>query len=640
MTAPLQGPSPRRLEAPPVRDLFCISDGNGAAVLDRTGSCLFWSPPGFDGPLRLARLLDWTRGGSVGLRPLLAGVPGSRWSVPGRVLEVTWGVRARLQVALGEDAQGGPAVLWLLTGRPGLRGRLELQDPTAGGGPGWRIGPRGAALPAGAVPDGPGGPLTLASSAPLHGPGHLLSVGPKGAALRLSLGSRAEAIAPAAAAEQIEGQRREFEDWRARVAGSPPTAAVLGRAPKWAGAALLAALATIHALQDRRTGLLVAAPLTSIPQWPASQRAWDYRYAWLRDNADAGVAMTLAGDLPGARRLARGLGGLLALGTGPVRRLCGGPLPQERFLDHLGGYRGAAVRIGNAAADQAQVDTLGEVCRFAHLLERAGGCPPELLERVPALAAAAAEGSKRPDHGIWEVRGAPRHYTHSKVLAWTALDRALDLAAKGRIPAIASRSWADARRRLEAEVAARATGPGSPLPMAFDDPAADSGTLAGYVVGYPLPGGAGNAATLDFVLANLREGFLVARHRPERDQLPGPCLPFIFPSFWAALAEARVGRRREAVQRFRAIWELAGAAGQLSEVADPERRMLLGNCPQIQSHAALVEAAFAIWGGPAPGSGRPSPRGRTAARAARHPVVEIPARTGKGPAALPGPALD
>jgi GH15 family glucan-1,4-alpha-glucosidase len=204
---------------------------------------------------------------------------------------------------------------------------------------------------------------------------------------------------------------------------------------------------------------------------------------------------------------------------------------------------------------------------------------------------------EEPDHGIWEVRGVPRHYVHSKVLAWAALDSALRLAARGRIEGSEAARWSASRAAIAAAVGRRGTGAAGELTMAFEDPAPDSSTLAAYLVGY-LRGPAA-AATLDFVCAHLESGHLLARHHPERDGIPDPCAPFLFPSLWAVIAEARLGRRQAAIARLRAILALAGAAGQLSEVADPETGLMLGNYPQVQSHAAVVEAVLELWG-PAP----------------------------------------
>ena len=578
----------RPASSPSLRSLFCVSDGRGAAILDGRGRCWFWSPPGFDGPLRLARLLD-PRGVSVAVRPRIPGSPKVGWSAPQRVMLARWGDRDRLEVAATASGRGRPVVLWVLRGEPGLEAVVELQGPAAG--PGWEPAPSGAVLPAGPWPDGPGGPLRLEvrpaapiSTAPIPVP-------PEGLLVSLALGVEPGPGSPA----PLASLRSEVSGWQRRQHTS--AGGLRLRAPGWAREAVATSLAQIHALQHPATGLVVASPVTSIPQWPGSTRAWDYRYAWLRDNADAGAALTLGGDLEGAARLARGLGQLLGHGTQPVRRLDGSPLPPERALPHLQGYLGSVVRVGNGAALQAQVDTLGEVCRFAHLLDGAGACPTELLEHVPRLADAAAAGWSRADHGIWEVRGRRRHYLHSKILAWVALDRALDLARRGRIADSGAFAWARARGQLESAVARRGLGPAGQLRIAFGEEGADSATLAAYLVDYPLPSGPGYAATLDHVLSELGAGPLVARHRPERDGIPYPCLPFIFPSFWAAAAEAVVGRRARGAARFRALLRLAGPSGQLSEVADPATGQLLGNYPQVQSHAALVEAAFALWGG-------------------------------------------
>jgi len=274
--------------------------------------------------------------------------------------------------------------------------------------------------------------------------------------------------------------------------------------------------------------------------------------------------------------------------------LSGDQLPQEHFANYLHGYGGAPVRIGNAAADQAQLDSLGEVVRLAEQLDRAGVCPPELLAAVPGLASAAAERWHLPDHGIWEVRGEPRHYVHSKVMAWAALQSAADLAERSRVPGD-SASWRQIAAEISAAVARQGSGPNGELIMSFGDRSADSSLLAAYLVGFIGPGTANSTSTLERVSAELGEGPLMDRYSGERDGIAAPCFPFIFPGFWAASAEVLLDRRDAAVARFLALSKLAGPAGQLSEVAEPETGALWGNYPQVQSHAALIEAALTIW---------------------------------------------
>jgi GH15 family glucan-1,4-alpha-glucosidase len=372
---------------------------------------------------------------------------------------------------------------------------------------------------------------------------------------------------------------------------------LVGQAPAWALEAVDRSLLTLRGLQDRDSGLLVASPTTSIPQWPASPRGWDYRYAWLRDCADAGIALAHAGAGPEAERVGLGLAELLGNQTGlaaPVHRLSGRELPPEHTLEHLRGYSSAAVRVGNGAGGQLQLDTLGEVLRLAAELERTSHCPKSLRSLVPSMARVTTRDWRLPDHGIWEVRGKPQQYVHSKVMSWAALRRALELEGRGADSRMVG-EWCRAADEIRVEIDRHGRGSEGELVMSFQDPSADSSLLAAYLVGFLDPAEPRAGATLDRILGELGRGPIAMRHTPERDGIPAPCFPFIFPGLWAAVAEAGLGRTAEAAARFLAIWELAGPAGQLSEVADPEAGELWGNYPQVQSHAALVEAALAIW---------------------------------------------
>ena len=344
----------------------------------------------------------------------------------------------------------------------------------------------------------------------------------------------------------------------------------------------------------------MTSPTTSIPQWHASERAWDYRYAWLRDCADAGIALTHAGALPEADAVARGLARLLRgqpETARPVQRLSGGHLPPEHLVAQLSGYADAPVRIGKGAAGQAQLDTLGEVVRLAGELERTGSCPPELLLQVPALADAARSRWRLPDHGIWEVRGEQQDYVHSKVMAWNALRTASHLADRGRISS-SPEPWGEEAQKIRSAIAARGKGPTGSLAISFQEKGMDSALLAAYLVSFISPTDADAAATLDGVVAELERWPLMARHFPERDGIDAPSFPFIFPGLWAASAEALLGRQLAAETRLQAICRLGGPSGQLSEVAEPATAALWGNFPQVQSHAALVDAALTIWPSP------------------------------------------
>ncbi len=592
-----------------VRDYFCLADGRTAALIHRSGRCDFWCWPSFDSPMRLAGLLDPLHGGWVAV-----GVPGdlpveAGWVGGSRVMWVRPRANVEIQVALLDDGAGRSALAWLVKAPLGAELRISLGSPTAGGGRSWSEGTGGARLPAGGATDGPGGPLALVSSAPLRAmsAGFVADIPEAGAVVWLGA-PLSQGILPPALSQARDGPERAVgaleralsdvvvadEIW---LAGVPGKRLALKSAPPLAVRLFDRSLLTLASLQDRSSGLLVASPTTSIPQWPASARAWDYRYAWLRDCADAGMALSRAGARVEAGRLGSGLGKLLGSGLvqpPPVSRLSGDKLPQEHFADYLQGYGGAPVRIGNAAAGQAQLDSLGEVLRLAEELDRTGDCPPEMLAAVPGLASAAAQGWDLPDHGIWEVRGATRHYVHSKVMAWAALQSAAELVDRGRVPGDAE-SWRQAAAEIREAIGLRGSGPMGELVMSFEDRSTDSSLLAAYLVGFIRPGAANSERTLDRVSAELGQGPLMDRYSGERDGIAAPCFPFIFPGLWAAIAEILLVRRGAAEARFMAIAELAGPAGQLSEVADPKTGGLWGNYPQVQSHAALIEAALAIW---------------------------------------------
>ena len=594
-------------DVPDLAAHFCLADGRTAALVTGEGLCDFWCAPHFDSPLRLAGILDGARGGVVGVLPTVGAPVSARWLGGASAMAVEWTDSLSITVSLLSH-RGASGLAFLVEGPIGAE--LGIRLGAAGGD--WTVLPTRAELGRAVWPDGPGGPLLVVAS-------EALVPDPAGARMRLSRSEalvwlelsnpqhrpspmadqvlRAPASALRAVREELARARAEAREFLDGLASQPQLATVLNDGPEWARASLLRSVLTLRSLQDRASGLLVASPLTSIPQWPGSERAWDYRYAWLRDCADAGMAFVRAGAWVEARRLAVGLATRLRGQRGaPVARLDGGALPPEHLLEHLSGYGGGLVRIGNAAAEQLQVDTLGEVMRFIELLDRSGQCPEELLEAVPWLADQAAASWRLPDHGIWEVRGEPRHYLHSKLLAWAALDSAVRLRMEGRLGLGSGAGWERERDELAAAIRARGSDQNGALKMAFDDPSADSSTLAAYVIGHLDPGAPTAAATLDRVTAELSLGPLLARHRPERDGLPAPCAPFIFPSLWAVIAEARLGRREAAEARLRAIVELAGPAGQLSEVALPSPPTLLGNYPQVQSHAAMVEAILELFG--------------------------------------------
>ncbi len=590
---PPGAPRPRPLE-----EYACLADGRSVALLHIDGACDWWSAGRLDGPPRLARLLDARRGGSVAVRPLGAVPLAAGWDGETTVARVAWATAGagavEVRTGLVDGPGGEPALVWWLTGPPGTPVAVELTAPTAGSARAWSVSAERARLAPGGAPEGPCGGLlvTLAGLRAEPGPqGWRLAIPPAGG---LAVWMGAEPAGPEAAVAALRGRMAADRAFVGRLT-----------LPGAQRAAAVRAALTLWGLQDRGGGGCLAAPTTSLPQWPGSARTWDYRFAWLRDNADAGLALLRVGAVGEAAAVGAAVARQLGAdpgGAAPVRCLDGGPVPPERAVPHLSGYGGARpVRVGNAAAGQAQVDVLGEVVRLAAGLDAHDACPPALLGAVPALADAAAARWADPDHGIWEARGAVRAYVHSRVLAWAACDRALALARRGRLGAGRAPRWAAARAAIVAAVAARGQRPDGSLRMALDDPRADSSVLAAVLVGFLPETAPAAAATLDQVVAALQRGPSLLRYAVALDGDPTPAGTFTFAGLWAAAVEARLGRSAAAAGRLQAILARAGPFGQLSECLHPRTGRLLGNYPQVQSHAAVLEALVARPGAPLEG---------------------------------------
>jgi alpha,alpha-trehalase len=368
---------------------------------------------------------------------------------------------------------------------------------------------------------------------------------------------------------------------------------------RWRAAIQRSALA-IKGLTYMPTGATVAALTTSLPETPGGERNWDYRYTWMRDSTftlralhwlaldwEADEFMQFVADLdPNAD------GGLqIMYGIDGRRDLT------ESIRDDLSGYSGAyPVRVGNGAFDQRQNDVFGAVLDSIILhTRRSARLPRRLWPIVGAQAECATNVWQHPDQGIWEARGAPQHYTSSKLMCWVALDRAADLAHIGGEPQLQER-WAATAEEIKADILANGFDERGVMRQHYATDALDASTLLAAIFGF-LPGDDKRLrATVNAVADELTEDGYVLRYRTDQtdDGLSGKEGTFVICSFWLVSALAVIGEIQRARDLFERLLRVASPLGLYAEEFDASTGRHLGNFPQAFSHLALIEAAARI----------------------------------------------
>lgn len=346
----------------------------------------------------------------------------------------------------------------------------------------------------------------------------------------------------------------------------------------------------LKALTYAPTGAVIAAGTTSLPEWIGGERNWDYRFTWIRDATLTLASLALLGYLDEAAAFK---GWLERTGAGRpeelqiMYRVAGERFMPELTLDHLAGHRGSGpVRIGNAAAGQLQLDSLGQLLEAGHLFGQAGG---ELTVDNAAFLSRVADLTVRswqlPDQGIWEIRDDPRHFVHSKLNCWVALDRAVRLADAGKLLGD-HEQWRSARDDL-ADWLVEEGAPQGWFTQAAGFPLADAAALLVPAVGFLPPGDPRVTATIDVVSRDLSDGVLVHRYA-HHDGLTGQEGAFLLCSFWLVDAMIHAGRVDEADELLARLLELGNDVHLFAEMIDPGTGEQLGNTPQAFTHMAVV----------------------------------------------------
>ena len=579
-----------------------MGDTRTAALVDARGRVVWLCLPHFDGdPVFGALVAGDARGGSFTLGPAGdAEVVRRRYRSGSTVLETTWRVGSALLVlteGMVAEVEGSLFPTLCLVRRLEAHGepvRCTLSfDPRFGA---ERRAPRSRASRAALVCVDHGTALSFAADRELgvatgRSVDLVLEPGrPLTTVVTAAHRGPLTYLAPDAAWPRLLQDEGRWRSWSAGIDVDGPFAGAVERS-----------LITLRLLTYSPSGAPVAAPTTSLPEQVGGSRNWDYRYAWPRD-ASIGIGAFLGAGLDEqaraflywllhASRLHRPR--LPALLT-----VHGRSVPAERTIADWTGWAGSRpVRFGNGARDQHQLDNYGWVLDAMWLLVRDGHhLYGETWRVAMGLADRVADLWREPDAGLWEVRGDPAHYVHSKLMAWLALDRALRIAGSHGASTRRRSRWATERDAVAADVLANGVDRGrTTFVRAYGRSDLDAALLVLPLLGVVPPGSPLVTGTIDAVRRELAAGgpFLY-RYPVGDDGLDGGEGAFLPCSFWLAQALAATGAVDEATELFERLLEVPGPLGLFAEEADPTSGEQLGNYPQALTHAALVQAALAI----------------------------------------------
>jgi GH15 family glucan-1,4-alpha-glucosidase len=388
----------------------------------------------------------------------------------------------------------------------------------------------------------------------------------------------------------VEQTERAWREWSARNTYQGPWRKIVDRS-----------LVTLKALTHTTTGGIVAAPTTSLPEAIGGPRNWDYRYGWVRDATFTLLALIHSGYTQEASDWREWL--LRAVAGDPSKMqimyaVDGRRRLEEEEIPWLPGYEASApVRVGNAAYQQNQLDVYGEVMDALYQCHTHGLPASEDAWNMRRIMLEFLETCwDQPDEGIWEVRGGARQFTHSKVMAWVAFDRAVLRLESGEVDPdrVRLERWRALRARMHDEICAHgySTELGS-FVQSYGARELDASLLMLPLVGFLPPTDPRVRGTVKAIETRLLEGGLVRRYEsdPRIDGLPAGEGVFLPCSFWLADNWALMDRKADAAALFERLVGLCNDVGLLSEEYDVSRQRLVGNFPQAFSHVSLINTA-------------------------------------------------
>jgi GH15 family glucan-1,4-alpha-glucosidase len=589
---------------PSLDEYGVIGDMRSAALVCRDGSIDWLCLPRFDSPSIFGRLLDWERGGHLRVAPDQGSVAARVYRTDSNVLETTW-VAGRDQAQVIDfmpvrtaRRRSTPESLRLVRMIQPLRGEL---DWTIDFHPAFdfarTMGRCSKPFPGRVTARGAGELVTL------DYPAHFEAVPTETGTIlkgRLGVGETAvvalhhgrldahtSGVVWQGAADLLADTDHFWRTWLQQCTYQ-------GRyAPQVRRSALLLKL-----LQYQPTGAFVAAPTTSLPEAPGGSLNWDYRYTWLRDMSVLVDTLHQLGFTAEVDQFMDWLDTCCACepaGFQMLYRVDGDPEVTECELGHLEGYRGSRpVRVGNAAADQKQLDVYGEVMEAAHAAwKRSRRMPRRRRAMLLKVVDHVVHHWDQTDAGIWESRSRPKRYLYSQAMCWLALDRALRMDSTLRLGERRRTDVRRARTRIRQQVLARGFNETlGTFTQALDDDVLDASALTVPLTGMLDASDRRVVSTVEVIQEHLVQGGLVLRHLGVESEFGQDEGAFLVCSFWLVDVLAQMGRLGAAEKLFARVSRTANDLGLFAEEFDPARHAPMGNFPLALSHLSMVGAVL------------------------------------------------